>query len=154
MIRVPRRRSSTSYHREQLRDRLQADLAYASPGDGRFRVNIFHQRGEISVALRLIPPQVRTIRDLHPAAGRRADRRRASRSDPRHRHDRQRQEHDAGRDDRPHQPARDRTSSPSKTRSSISRRRTQSIINQREIGVRRAALSPRRCAARCARTRT
>ena len=24
------------YHRAQLRDRLQADLAYASPGNGRF----------------------------------------------------------------------------------------------------------------------
>ena len=51
------------YHRAQLRDRLQADMAYASPGNGRFRVNIFHQRGDISVALRVIPPQVRTIRE-------------------------------------------------------------------------------------------
>src|SRR5262245_43708943 len=46
------------YHGAQLRERLQADLAYASPGNGRFRVNIFHQRGEISIALRVIPPQV------------------------------------------------------------------------------------------------
>ena len=52
------------HHETQLRERLQADLAYASPGNGRFRVNIFHQRGEISIALRVIPPQVRTIRDL------------------------------------------------------------------------------------------
>jgi len=52
------------HHRNQLRERLQADLAYASPGHGRFRVNIFHQRGVISIALRVISPQVRTIRDL------------------------------------------------------------------------------------------
>ena len=52
------------HHRAQLRDRLQAGLAYASPNNGRFRVNIFHQRGDISIALRVIPPQVRTIRDL------------------------------------------------------------------------------------------
>jgi twitching motility protein PilT len=53
------------YHRAQLRERLQADLSYASPKAGRFRVNIFRQRGDISIALRLIPPQVRTIRDLN-----------------------------------------------------------------------------------------
>src|ERR1041385_3441382 len=52
------------HHRSQLRERLQADLAYSSPGNGRFRVNIFHQRGEISIALRVIPPQVRTLRAL------------------------------------------------------------------------------------------
>jgi twitching motility protein PilT len=53
------------YHRAQLRERLQADLSYSVPGAGRFRVNIFRQRGEISIALRLIPPQVKTIRDLN-----------------------------------------------------------------------------------------
>ena len=53
------------YHRAQFRERLQADLAYASPGNGRFRVNVFHQRGEVSIALRVIPPLVRTIADLN-----------------------------------------------------------------------------------------
>ncbi len=53
------------YHRQQLGERLQADLSYASDAFGRFRVNIFHQRGDISIALRVIPPQVRTIRDLN-----------------------------------------------------------------------------------------
>jgi twitching motility protein PilT len=53
------------YHRAQLNERLQADLSYAAPGCGRFRVNVFRQRGEISIALRLIPPQVRSIRDLN-----------------------------------------------------------------------------------------
>jgi len=53
------------YHRAQLTERLQADLSYALAGSGRFRVNIFRQRGEISIALRLIPPQVKSITDLH-----------------------------------------------------------------------------------------
>jgi twitching motility protein PilT len=53
------------HHRAQFRERLQADLAYASPALGRFRVNIFRQRGDVSIALRVIPPLVRTVRDLN-----------------------------------------------------------------------------------------
>jgi twitching motility protein PilT len=53
------------YHQAQFRERLQADLAYSCPSLGRFRVNVFRQRGEISIALRVIPPLVRTIRDLN-----------------------------------------------------------------------------------------
>jgi twitching motility protein PilT len=52
-------------HLAQLRERLQADLAYSAPSLGRYRVNIFRQRGELSIALRVIPPLVRTIRDLN-----------------------------------------------------------------------------------------
>ena len=52
-------------HREQFCERLQADLAYESPGNGRFRVNVFRQRGEISIALRVIPPQINTVRELN-----------------------------------------------------------------------------------------
>jgi twitching motility protein PilT len=53
------------YHQKQFGERLQADLAYSAPSLGRYRVNVFHQRGEISIALRVIPPLVRTIRDLN-----------------------------------------------------------------------------------------
>jgi twitching motility protein PilT len=52
-------------HQAQLKERLQADLAYSAPSLGRYRVNIFHQRGELSIALRVIPPLVRNIRDLN-----------------------------------------------------------------------------------------
>src|SRR6266404_592434 len=52
-------------HRKQFEDRLQSDLAYACPTLGRFRVNIFRQRGDVSIALRVIPPLVRTILDLN-----------------------------------------------------------------------------------------
>jgi twitching motility protein PilT len=53
------------FHQAQFRERLQADLAYSCPSLGRFRVNVFRQRGDVSIALRVIPPLVRTIRDLN-----------------------------------------------------------------------------------------
>jgi twitching motility protein PilT len=42
----------------------EVDFAYAVPGLARFRVNAFRQRGSISLALRVIPPVVRTIHEL------------------------------------------------------------------------------------------
>jgi twitching motility protein PilT len=42
----------------------ETDLAYQIEGLSRFRVNVFRQRGAISMALRVIPYQVRTIEDL------------------------------------------------------------------------------------------
>src|SRR5690606_9850916 len=40
------------------------DLAYSVPGLGRFRCNVFQQRGTIGLVLRVIPVGVRTIDDL------------------------------------------------------------------------------------------
>jgi len=34
------------------------DLAYGSPDGGRFRVNVFQQRGQMGMVMRLIPPEV------------------------------------------------------------------------------------------------
>jgi len=42
----------------------EADFSYEIPGLSRFRVNAFRQRGHVSIALRVIPYQVRTIDDL------------------------------------------------------------------------------------------
>jgi twitching motility protein PilT len=39
---------------EELRGKNEADFAYSMPGVGRFRVNVFRQRGSISVAMRRI----------------------------------------------------------------------------------------------------
>ena len=55
----------TDYHRERLKQNLQVDLAYGSDELGRFRVNVFYQRGELQAALRLIPLRVRQITELH-----------------------------------------------------------------------------------------
>ncbi len=54
----------SEFHRQRLRDQLQVDVGYGHPELGRFRVNVFHQRGELQAALRLIPARVREIREL------------------------------------------------------------------------------------------
>src|SRR5215472_6537932 len=40
------------------------DVAYSVAGLGRFRCNIFQQRGTIGLVLRVIPMQIRTIDEL------------------------------------------------------------------------------------------
>ena len=42
-----------------------ADLAFDEPGLGRFRVNVFRQRGSVGIVFRVIPPQVRQIAQLN-----------------------------------------------------------------------------------------
>ena len=42
----------------------EADFSYEMPGMARFRVNAFKQRGNVSIAFRVIPYQVRSIDDL------------------------------------------------------------------------------------------
>jgi twitching motility protein PilT len=41
-----------------FKERNEIDLAYSVPGVGRFRVNVFRQRGTIAIALRTIPYQI------------------------------------------------------------------------------------------------
>lgn len=53
------------YHRRRFAADLQADLAYESPTLGRFRVNIFRQRGSLSVVIRVIPSRVRSVAELN-----------------------------------------------------------------------------------------
>jgi twitching motility protein PilT len=53
------------HRRRQFRERLQVDLAYGDDSLGRFRVNVFTQRGEPAVALRVIPARIRTVRELN-----------------------------------------------------------------------------------------
>ena len=84
----------------------------------RFRVNVFRQRGAISLAFRVIPASVPSFEELGLPPGVEAPRRGAPRARARHRRDRLGQDDDARRDDRPHQPRRaGRTSSRSRTRS-------------------------------------
>ena len=42
----------------------EADLAYGIPGLGRFRVNVFQQRGTVGIVFRVIPFGVKTIEQL------------------------------------------------------------------------------------------
>jgi len=50
--------------REKFRDAQDIDLAYSVPGLGRFRCNVFQQRGTVGLVLRVIPTQIRAIDEL------------------------------------------------------------------------------------------
>src|SRR5581483_4164859 len=47
-----------------LRDLGSCDTSYSLPGEGRFRVNIFKQRGTCAIVMRVIPRNVPTFDDL------------------------------------------------------------------------------------------
>ncbi len=53
------------YHVGRLKQDLQVDVGYGTPDLGRFRVNVFYQRGSLQAALRLIPARVRRVGELH-----------------------------------------------------------------------------------------
>jgi len=50
---------------EKFRQNMEIDLAYGVPGLGRFRVNIFQQRGTIGIVLRVIPFGISSIEQLN-----------------------------------------------------------------------------------------
>ncbi len=52
------------YQKKKLQEQFDVDLAYSVPGFGRFRGNVFYQRGSIGIVMRIIPLKVRTIREL------------------------------------------------------------------------------------------
>ena len=54
----------------------ELDLAFGLPGAGRFRCNVFNQKGAVSSVIRLIPERIRTLEELGlpPALARLADR--------------------------------------------------------------------------------
>jgi len=54
----------SDYQRKRLREEFDIDLAYSLPGFGRFRGSIYYQRGSLAIALRIIPLEVKTIRQL------------------------------------------------------------------------------------------
>ena len=53
------------FQKEKFKTTNEVDLAYGVPGLGRFRVNVFQQRGTIGAVLRVIPFKVMTIRELY-----------------------------------------------------------------------------------------
>jgi twitching motility protein PilT len=53
------------YHVGRLKQDLQVDVGYGTADLGRFRVNVFYQRGSLQAALRLIPARVRRVGELH-----------------------------------------------------------------------------------------
>ncbi len=50
--------------KQRFKEELELDIAYSVPGLGRFRCNIFQQRGTVGLVLRVIPARVQTIKEL------------------------------------------------------------------------------------------
>lgn len=51
--------------KKRFNEHLDLDLSYGIPGVGRFRVNVFQQRGNIGLVFRVIPYKVRPLDELH-----------------------------------------------------------------------------------------
>ena len=54
----------SSRQKERFKQFLETDIAYSVPGLGRFRVNIFQQRGSVGMVLRLIPSRILNFKEL------------------------------------------------------------------------------------------
>jgi len=50
--------------REQLEERLELDASHPLPGKGRFRVNVFFQRGSVGAVMRAIPSRIPGLTEL------------------------------------------------------------------------------------------
>lgn len=51
--------------REKFKERCEIDLAYSVPGLGRFRANVFQQRGTVGLVMRVIPIKIQSISELN-----------------------------------------------------------------------------------------
>lgn len=54
----------TNRQKQKFKETAELDLSYGVPGLGRFRVNIFQQRGNVGMVLRVIPTKIKSIDDL------------------------------------------------------------------------------------------
>src|SRR5262245_24979937 len=54
----------STHQRQKFKDAQEVDLAYSVPGLGRFRCNVFQQRGTVGLVLRVIPVKIMTVREL------------------------------------------------------------------------------------------
>ena len=54
----------TPEHLDKFRKSQEVDLAYSVPGLGRFRCNVFQQRGTVGLVARVIPTRIRSIDEL------------------------------------------------------------------------------------------
>ncbi|MDJ0839485.1 MAG: type IV pilus twitching motility protein PilT [Acidobacteriota bacterium] len=50
--------------KQKFKEEHEIDVAYSVPGLGRFRCNVFQQRGTVGMVLRVIPVRILTIREL------------------------------------------------------------------------------------------
>ncbi|MCP3982416.1 MAG: type IV pilus twitching motility protein PilT [bacterium] len=50
--------------KQKFKENFELDMAYSVPGLGRFRCNVFQQRGTVGLVLRVIPVKIHTTREL------------------------------------------------------------------------------------------
>ena len=50
--------------KQRFKEVFEADIAYGVPGLGRFRANVFQQRGSVSIVLRVIPDNAKSTSEL------------------------------------------------------------------------------------------
>jgi len=55
----------TNRQKQKFKENTELDMAYGVAGLGRFRVNVFQQRGNIGMVLRVIPTKIRTLEELY-----------------------------------------------------------------------------------------
>ena len=55
----------TNRQKQKLKDASELDMAYGVAGIGRFRVNIFQQRGNVGIVMRAIPTKIRSLDELN-----------------------------------------------------------------------------------------
>ena len=55
----------TNRQKQKFKENAELDMAYGVAGLGRFRVNVFQQRGNVGMVLRVIPTKIRTIEELY-----------------------------------------------------------------------------------------
>lgn len=53
------------WQKERFIKNREVDMGHEVYGLGRFRVNVFQQRGKIRIALRIVPYQIKTLSELH-----------------------------------------------------------------------------------------
>jgi twitching motility protein PilT len=53
-----------STQKARFSEKKELDMAYAVPGMGRFRVNVFQQRGSVGMVFRLVPGKILNFEDL------------------------------------------------------------------------------------------
>ena len=55
----------TNRQKQKFKETAELDMAYGVAGLGRFRVNIFQQRGNVGMVLRVIPTKIKSVEELH-----------------------------------------------------------------------------------------
>ena len=123
------------HKRKEFELTSEADFGHTVPGVGRFRVNVFRQRGMVGLAIRRVRSDVPTIEELFlPPVMARA-RRLLARPRPRDRADRHGQDDDDRLDDRSHQPEPAAHIVTIEDPIEVVHDDDRSIIQQREIGL-------------------